>query len=185
MVLKSMESLIWLSPTPFNTTSWIRQDMVKVNPDRAPMGKRFYMFPENQNNNHWRLLIWDRSDGLLWVYDSLNGTSGKEGKRAGQRQRSCQGDKASLVKVVGIVVEDPIRGFDVLDQRKPLANCTWIFTFDPLVVFSSNPACTKCWLALDEAGGPVLPNRVRDAYAYQVIGHIFHISQPRRKCTRC
>ncbi len=78
MVLKSMESLIWLSPAPFNTTIWLQQDMVKVNPDRAPMGKRFYVFPENQNNNHWRLLIWDRANGQLWVFDSANNTSGKE-----------------------------------------------------------------------------------------------------------
>ena len=61
--------------------------------------------------------------------------------------------KASLVEVIGIIIQDPIFGLYILYEVKLLPNSLLIFVFSSLVVIFVVITCLELWLALDKVGG--------------------------------
>ena len=61
--------------------------------------------------------------------------------------------KASLVKVIGIVIQDPVFCLNIPYEVKPLPNSLSIFAFSSLVVVFTAKTRTKLWPALDEVVG--------------------------------
>jgi len=51
--------------------------------------------------------------------------------------------KPSLVKVIDIVIHNPVLGLDVSYKGKPLTNDLWILALSPLVVVSIQPTRTE------------------------------------------
>ena len=65
-------------------------------------------------------------------------------------------NKASLVKVVDIVIQDPVFGLYILYKVEPVRNSLWIFTQGPLVVVSTRITRAELRLAPYEVVSPEL-----------------------------
>ena len=66
--------------------------------------------------------------------------------------------KASLVKVIGIVIQDPMFGLYIPYKVKPLANSLPIFAFGSLVVVFTGKTRTELYPAPNEVRSLVYPN---------------------------
>ena len=66
--------------------------------------------------------------------------------------------EAGLVKVIDIVIQDPVFGLHIPYEVKPLPNGLLIFAFSSLVIVFTVITYTELWLALDEVGGLVYPH---------------------------
>lgn len=82
--------------------------------------------------------------------------------------------KTSLVEVVNIFLSNPIKGYCLLYELKPLLICIRIFAKDTLVIDSSVETRTKGRLSSYEVRSPIDADRGRVAYAQQRIRHIFN-----------
>ena len=89
----------------------------------------------------------------------------------------------SLIEVIDIVVHNAVLGSNVPYKRKPLANNLRVLVLGPLVVVSTRITCTELWLAFDEVICLAFADRGRVTFASEIVGHIFNVTQPRRKCT--
>ena len=61
--------------------------------------------------------------------------------------------KASLVEVIGVVIQDPVFSLDIPYEVKPLPNSLPIFAFSSLVVVFAVITCSELWLALNKVRG--------------------------------
>jgi hypothetical protein len=92
--------------------------------------------------------------------------------------------KASLVKVVGVVILDAILGYDILYKAELAYNYIWILTEGSLIVVLAIKLHFELWLALNKRTGPVYANMAQIALSAQRISYISHSCKARGKSSR-
>src|SRR5258708_1212799 len=91
---------------------------------------------------------------------------------------------AGFVKVVNVVIKDPIFSYHFLYKMETISNNHLILALGPLIVVLAIKFGFNLWTTVDKVCGPVLANRGRVAFCKEKIGHILHILRLGRKSTR-
>ncbi|KAH3938603.1 hypothetical protein HBH53_249290 [Parastagonospora nodorum] len=84
--------------------------------------------------------------------------------------------EARLVKVIHVLVCDPILLLHTLNQCEPGLDNRWVLAGSSLAIIWTAPACSQLRSTLNKVINPVLANRLASALSEQSISHISHVS---------